>query len=190
MAKPEARGWAWPGVEAGGECAERAGGLARAEGVARSQGGRGLVRRRHWPRKQRAGETTGAGQEGREAQGGQEERLEVEPQEIRGAPGGRDGERMWRGRWRYSGWKQRAGSGRTARARGRPRGSWGGAGEGVGRGGAKPGAVKGDEWGHREPWSWADPRTPSIPLDAWQGCSPSLLVPLSSPGPALPTAAR
>lgn len=41
-------------------------------------------------------------------------------------------------------------SGRTARARERLRGSWGG-------GGAKPGAVKGDGWGHQEPWSWADP---------------------------------
>lgn len=139
----------------------------------RVEGGRGLVRR-HWLRKQRAGETTGAGREEREAQGGQEERLEVEPQEIRGAPGGRGGERMWRGRWRDSGWKQRAGSGRTARARERPRGSWGGAGEGVGGGGAKPEAVKGDGWGHREPWSWADPCTPSIPSDARQGCSPSL----------------
>ena len=64
-------------------------------------GGRGLVRRRRlWLRKQRAGETTGAGREEREAQGGPEERLEVEPQEIRGAPEGRGGERMWRGRWR------------------------------------------------------------------------------------------
>ena len=105
MAKPEARGWAWPGEEAGSECAERAGGLARGRGVVVlpgvKGGGKGLVRRRrHWPRKQRTGETTGAGREEREAQGGPEERLEVEPQEIRRAPGGRGGERMWRGRWR------------------------------------------------------------------------------------------
>lgn len=62
------------------------GGLARGGGVARSQGW-GQGRRRHWPRKQRARETTGAGRVEREAQGGPEERLEVEPQEIRGPRG-------------------------------------------------------------------------------------------------------
>ena len=155
----------------------------------RVEGGRGLMKRRHWPRKQRAGETTGAGREER-GSGRPREEARGGAAGDKGSPGGRDGERMWRGRWRDSWWKQRAGSGQTSRARERPRGSWGGAGEGVGGGGAKPEAVKGGGWGHQEPWSWADPRPPSIPLDARRGCSPSLLDPLSGPGPAPPTAAR
>lgn len=64
-------------------------------------------------RRGRAGGERGSGRPRGEARGG--------AAGDKGTPGGRGGERMWRGRWRDSGWKQRAGSGRTARARERPR---------------------------------------------------------------------
>lgn len=82
----------------------------------------------------------------------------MELQEIRG-PRGKGRERMWRGRWRDSGWKQRAGSGRTARARERPR-----AGEELGSEwveGEPSQGIEGGRWEHWEPWSWADLRTPT-----------------------------